>query len=295
MNRILKATAHNGAIRIYICDIKELCEKARKIHDLYPISLAALGRVMGVNAIMASMLKGEGENITTTINGGGPIGTIMVNAKSNGDIKGFVGDNKIYLKYNDSEKLAVGVAVGTNGYLKVTKDLELKDNFTSQVALQNGEIGQDFAYYFALSEQIPSLVSVGVLVDTDYSCKAAGAMIVELMPGHEESDIVFLEDVQTKLRPISDLLNSGNSLEDILHMYFPDVQILEETTCDYVCDCNRDRFISGLFTLPLDELKELAHEDIEVKCEFCNKTYRFEKAEVEDWIKYVEGQKSKLS
>lgn len=292
MNKILKATANNGTIRIYLCDIKEAVEKARLTHDLYPTSLASMGRVMAITVIMASMLKGEEESITTTINGGGPIGTIMVNAKSNGDIKGFVGDNKIYLKYNDSGKLAVGVAVGKDGYLKVTKDLALKQNFTSQVELQSGEIGDDFAYYFALSEQIPSLVSVGVLVDTDYSCKSAGAMLIELMPGHTEEDILKAEEVQKKLKPISELLSSGLNLQDILKMYFEDVEILEMTTCDYHCDCNRDRFIGGLFTLPIDELKELAKEDITVKCEFCNKEYTFKKDELKNWVDYVQSQKS---
>ena len=292
MNEILKAISPSGKISIALCNIRELCEKARVIHDLYPTSLAALGRVMAVNAIMASNLKGEEESVTTTINGNGPIGTILVTAQSNGHIKGFVGDNKLYMKYNDNGKLAVGKAVGNDGYLKVTKDLRLKDRFTGQVALQSGEIGEDFAYYFALSEQIPSLVSVGVLVDVDYSCKAAGAMIAQLMPGHDEEDIAYLEDVQKRLRPISSLLNEGLSLKEILESYFPQAEILETASCDYVCDCNRERFIRGLFTLPLDDLKDLAKDDIEVKCEFCNKLYHFKKAEVEAWIKDVENQRS---
>lgn len=295
MNRILNATARNGMVRIHLCEITEMVEKARQTHDLYPTSLAALGRVMAVNAIMASMLKNEEESVTTTINGGGPIGTVLVTAKANGEVKGFVGDNKIHINYNDSGKLAVGVAVGTNGYLKVTKDLAMKQNFTSQVALQSGEIGDDFAYYFALSEQIPSIVSVGVLVDTDYSCKAASGMIVELMPGHSEEDIVFLEEVSKHLKPISDLIAHGFKLKDILMRYFEDAQILDVKTCDYICDCNRERFIRGLFTLPLEDLKDLANEDVEVKCEFCNKTYHFDKSEVEEWIAYVQSQKNRIN
>lgn len=295
MNRIIKATALNGAVRVYLCDIQELVEKARKIHDLYPTSLATLGRVMAVDVIMAAMLKGENESITTTINGGGPIGTVLVTANSNGNVKGFVGDNKIHLNYNDSGKLAVGVAVGKQGYLKVTKDLDLKHNFTSQVALQSGEIGDDFAYYFAVSEQVPSLVSVGVLVDTDYSCKAAGAMLIQLMPGHQEEDICYIETLQKKLEPISELLASGLALEDILKRYFDDASVLESKTCDYVCDCDRERFIRGLFTLPLEDLKELAKEDITVKCEFCNSEYHFKSDEVASWIAYVESQKANLS
>lgn len=291
MNKILKATANSGKIRIYICDVKEMVEKARIIHDLYPTSLAALGRVMAVSAIMASMLKGEEESLTVTINGGGPLGTCLVNAKANGDIKGFVGDNKLHMTYNDSGKLAVGLAVGNQGYLKVTKDLSMKQNFTSQVALQSGEIGDDFAYYFALSEQIPSLVSVGVLVDVDYSCKSAGAMIIELMPGHDEEDICKVEEIQKIIRPISELLADGLSVNEILKMYFEDAEVLEMTTCDYICDCNRERFIRGLFTLPLDELKELSQEDISVKCEFCNKEYKFTKEEMKNWIDYVQSQK----
>ncbi|MBR2578428.1 MAG: Hsp33 family molecular chaperone HslO, partial [Erysipelotrichaceae bacterium] len=162
-SRVIIGTALDKHVRFYLGDTTRMVEDARKIHDCWPTSLAALGRVMSVTACMGLRQKEEGESVTATINGGGAIGTIMVTADNAGNVKGFVGDNHIYLKYNDSGKLAVGLAVGTDGYLKVLRSLKLKSDYTSQVALQSGEIGDDFAYYFSVSEQVPTIVSVGVL------------------------------------------------------------------------------------------------------------------------------------
>lgn len=288
MKNVIIATALNDHVRIYLANTKELCEEARRLHNLWPTSLAALGRTMSITGIMALKQKEEGEVITTTINGGGPIGTIMVVVQSNGEVKGFVGDNEIYLKYNDSNKLAVGTAVGTDGYLKVTKNLKLKNNYTSQVALQSGEIGDDFSYYFSVSEQIPSVVSVGVLVDVDYSCKSAGALLIELLPNHTEEDIEYVENIVKDLKPISSVLAQNDNLEEYLFSLFPEAKILEKRELVYHCDCSRERFLKGLLTLPKKDLEELLNEDeIEVKCEFCNSTYKFNKDDIKLLSKYV--------
>ena len=188
-NNVVIATALNEHARIYLFNSKEMVEEARKLHDLWPTSCAALGRTLAVTALMGLMQKDENETVTVTINGGGPIGTILCVANSAGKVKGFCGDPQIYQKYENSNKLAVGLAVGTDGYLKVTKNLKMKQNYTSQVKLQSGEIGDDFAYYFLLSEQVPTIVSVGVLVDTDCTVSSSGAMIIELLPDHKEEDI----------------------------------------------------------------------------------------------------------
>ena len=285
---VIIATALNKHVRIYLANTKKLCEDARVIHNLWPTSLAALGRTMSITGIMALKQKEKDEVVTTTINGGGPIGTIMVVAQSDGIVKGFVGDNEIYLKYNDSNKLAVGMAVGTNGYLKVTKNLKLKNNYTSQVKLQSGEIGDDFSYYFSVSEQVPSICSVGVLVDVDYTTKAAGALLIELLPNHEEKDILFLEELLKNLRPISSVLDEDDDLEKYLYTLFNDAQILERRELKYHCDCNRDRFLKGLLTLPKKDLLELLNEEeISIKCEFCNKEYKFNKNDIDLLSKYV--------
>ena len=282
MNKLVKALALDGNVRIYCINIKDLVEKARLAHDLWPTSLATLGRVAGITSIMAAMQKNDEDKIIAQINGGGPIGTVMVEAKANGDVRGFVGDNEIYLKYNDTNKLAVGSAVGINGYLKVTKDIGLKETFTGQVELQSGEIGDDFAYYFMVSEQTPSVVSCGVLVDTDESCKSAGALLIQLMPNAREEDIVRVEEVVKKLKPISTMLDEQEDPKEIILDLFNDAEILEVKQFDWKCSCNKDRFKAALTTINMSDLQEILEEDkrIEVKCEYCNTKYEFNEEEI---------------
>ena len=232
-SKVLIGTALNAHVRFYLGDTTSIVDKAREIHDMWPTSLAALGRVMSVTACMGLMQKGEDESVTTTINGGGEIGTIMVTANNQGKVKGFVSDPHCYLKYNDGNKLAVGLVVGTNGYLKVLKNLKLKQSYTSEVALQTGEIGDDFAYYFQVSEQVPTVVSVGVLVNEDYSCKAAGILLLELLPNHTEEDIVYLENLLKDLKPISSVLEEDRDLVKYINSLFNDATILEEETLEY--------------------------------------------------------------
>ena len=289
-NNVLIATALNKHARIYMINSKEVVEKARKLHDMWPTSCAALGRTLSVTSLMGLMQKDENEVVTVTINGGGSIGTIMCIANCNGEVKGFCGDPQLYLKYNDTNKLAVGLIVGNDGYLKVTKNLKLKQQYTSQVQLQTGEIGDDFAYYFSVSEQRPTIVSVGVLVDTDYSVKSAGAMIIELLPNHTEEDIVYLENL--KFEPISSVLDKNDSLNEYLNSLFNDAEILEEKIVDYVCDCSKERFMRNMLTLPKKDLEELALEDkIEIKCEFCDKNYVFDQNDINTILAYASNSK----
>ncbi|MEG0177576.1 Hsp33 family molecular chaperone HslO [Anaerorhabdus sp.] len=282
---LVKAIALNGKVRMYAARTTELCEQARIQHDLWPTSQAALGRVMSIGAIMAGMLKNEDDKIMIQINGHGSLGTCMVECNSKGDVKGFVGDNQIYLKYNENNKLAVGLAVGTDGYLKVTKSMGMKVDFTGQVALQSGEIGDDFAYYFTVSEQTPSAVSVGVLVNTDYSCLAAGGLLIQIMPDATEEDIEQVEKVVASLQPISTLINEGQTPQEILRALFVDTEILEESPLQWRCDCNKDRFKAALTTLDAKDIQEMIDEDhgCQVKCEYCNKTYDFS----EDELKFI--------
>ncbi len=289
-NNVLIATALNEHARIYLLDSKEMVEEARKLHDMWPTSCAALGRTLSVTALMGLMQKDENEVVTVTINGGGSIGTIMAVALNNGEVKGFCGDPQLYLKYNESDKLAVGLVVGKEGYLRVTKNLRLKQNYTSEVALQSGEIGDDFAYYFSVSEQRPTIVSVGVLVDVDYSVKSSGAMIIELLPNHEEEDIEYLENL--KLEPISSVLDRSNDLHAYLNSLFDDAKVLEEKKVYYHCDCSKERFMRNLLTLPKKDLEELAQEEkLEIKCEFCSKDYIIERSDIETVLSYAENKR----
>ena len=285
-NNVLIATALNKHARIYMINSKDVVEQARRLHNLWPTSCAALGRTLSVTALMGLMQKDKNEVVTVTINGGGSIGTILCVADCNGEVRGFCGDNEIYLKYNDSNKLAVGLCVGKDGYLKVTKNLKLKQQYTSQVALQTGEIGDDFAYYFSVSEQRPTIVSVGVLVDVDYSVKSAGAMIIELLPNHTEEDIVYLENL--KMEPISSVLDKNDNLHEYLNSLFNDAEVLEEKTVKYTCDCSKERFMRNILALPKKDIEELALDDsITVKCEFCEKEYVIDSNDLNTILTYA--------
>ena len=289
-NNVIIATALNEHARIYLLNSKQVVEQARVLHDLWPTSCAALGRTLSVTALMGLMQKDESEVVTVTINGGGPIGTVMAVSNCLGEVKGFCGDSELYEKYDNSNKLAVGKVVGTDGYLKVTKNLKLKQQYTSEVALQTGEIGDDFAYYFSVSEQRPTIVSVGVLVDKDYSVKSAGAMIIELLPNHTEDDIVYLENL--KFEPISSVLDSNDDLNEYLNRLFTDAKVLEERSVVYKCDCSKERFMRNLLTLPKKDIEELALEEkIEVRCEFCNKNYVIDKDDLNTILVYASNSK----
>ena len=287
-NRLIRGIALNDSVRLFGIDCTKLVEDSRKQHDLWPTSCAALGRIEAVACMMASMLKDDNEKITININGNGPIGTCLVVAGGNGDVKGFVGDNQIYLKYNDSNKLAVGIAVGKDGFLDVTRYTNLKDNFNSKVRLISGEIGDDFSYYFNVSEQTPSVVSVGVLVDPDYSVHCAGGLIIQLLPDASEEIISKVEKVAANMRPITNMLADGMTIDEILMSFFDDVKILESKEFRWHCDCSRERFMAGISTLSEQDIQEMIDEDngCEVKCEYCNTIYKFTKEDLESILEF---------
>ena len=287
-NNVLIGTARNGHVRINLLNAKEVVEQARILHDLWPTSCAALGRTLAVTALMALRQKEEEEVVTVTINGGGPIGTILCVGQSNGEVKGFCGDPHLYETYPETHKLAVGKVVGTDGYLKVTKNLKLKQNYTSEVQLQSGEIGDDFAYYFLISEQVPSIVAVGVLIDSDDSVKSAGAMIIELLPDHEEEDIRYLENL--KLEPISSVLARNDDLLSYMNSLFTDFTVLKEEQVRYHCDCSKERFLRNLLTLPEKDLQEIVKDkELEIRCEFCDKTYHFDENDIRMVMEYAKN------
>ncbi len=276
MDKLAIGLARNNNIRIYAITSTNLVEEARVKHDMWPTSTAALGRVMSVALMMAQMQKGKEDKLTVQIDGDGPIKTILAVAKNDGTVKGYVGDPHVMLSYNDTNKLAVGTAVG-NGFLKVVNDMNLKTDFAGTVELVSGEIGDDFAYYFMVSEQTPSAVSVGVLVDTDNSVMAAGGLIIQVMPGASEEDIFETEKVVAGLKPISELINGGMSAVDIIESLYDETKILLEKDVAFQCDCSRERMLTGIFTLDSKEIENIIEEDggIEAVCNFCNEKYNF--------------------
>ncbi len=288
-DELIKALAREGRVRIYSNATTHLVEEARQRFDMWPTSVAALGRTLSVGSMMGSMLKSDHEQLTITINGSGPIGTIMVDAYSNGNVRGFVSDPHIMLQYNDTGKLAVGTAVGTQGALSVIKDLHMKENWKGTVDLQSGEIGDDFAYYFTLSEQTPTAVSVGVLVDVDQSVCAAGGMIIQMMPDAREEDIVATENLLAKLKPMSQMVSEHEALEEIVRSLYDDVEILSCQPIAFHCPCDKTIMKRVLTTLSKAERMAMIEEDhgCEITCNFCNERYQFsenELRELEDFI-----------
>jgi len=292
-DQLIKALACEGRVRIYICSTTRLCEEARQRFDMWPTSAAALGRVLSVGSMMGSMLKSDREQLTITINGGGSIGTIMVDAYSDGSVRGFVSDPHILLQYNDTGKLAVGMAVGTNGTLSVIKDLHMKENWKGTVALQSGEIGDDFAYYFTVSEQTPSAVSVGVLVDTDNTIISAGGCIIQMMPDATEEDIVKTETLLEHLAPMSELVRTHETLEEILALFYDDVKILSTQPISFRCRCDKSIMKRVLTTLSKEERMAMIEEDhgCEITCNFCNERYCFSEQELRDLEDFIDANK----
>ncbi len=285
-DQIIKCLARDGRVRIYICDTTNLVQEAKERHDLWPTASAALGRTLSVAVMMGANLKSEKEKLTITVNGGGPIGTIMVDAYSNGQVRGFVGEPHVHYQYNDTNKLAVGVAVGKEGYLEVRKSMSLKEDFNGRVALQSGEIGDDFAYYFALSEQTPSIVSVGVLVESDNSIIHSGGLLIQMMPDATEEDIVATEEIVQQLKPMTTLMQEGKTLEDILHSLYEDVKILERVPCSFACGCSEEKMRAAISTLADTEIQAMIEEDkgCDIHCQFCSNAYHFDEGALEKII-----------
>lgn len=288
MAYILRGTAQNGTVRIFAAITTDMVEKAREIHELSPTASAAFGRLITAGSIMGTMLKGEDNIMTITINGGGAAGNLVVTSNSKGNVKGYISNPHVDLPSNEKGKLDVGGAVGKHGFVTVIKDLGLKEPYTGKVPVVSGEIGDDLAYYFTISEQVPTAVAVGVLVDKDLSILAAGGLIIQMMPTENQ----FLADIITyrleEIPPISTLISEGKSAEDILNLLFDDMDLVihERIDVDYVCDCSQERIERALISLGRDELERLKEEEenMEVKCHFCNKKYIFSKEDIEKLI-----------
>ena len=280
---LVRGIVESKNVRVFACSTTNLLEVARKKHDLWPTSAAALGRMMSAVLMMGAMSKQE-EKLSVTINGGGPIGTMLCVTKGDGKIKGFVGDPHTHYTYNDTGKLAVGVAVGKEGYLEVIRDMQLREAFTGRVALQTGEIGDDFSYYFAASEQTPSVVSVGVLVNDTNEILSSGGFIIQLLPEATEEDITYIEDKLKDFPAVSALIHDGKTPEEILKMLFEDVKILDSQDLFFECDCSRERMKEAIKMVGKDEINAMIEEDhgCEIHCHFCNTYYQFDDEEIKE-------------
>jgi molecular chaperone Hsp33 len=283
----IRATAAKGQVRCWAAMTTALCEEARKRHDTYPVATAALGRLLTAGVMMGLNLKGE-DTLTLRVEGDGPIGSIIVAADAAGKVRGYVQNPHIHVPGKVPGKLNVGGAVGIKGFLYIVKDLGLKDTYTGTVSLVNGEIGEEITRYFTESEQIPSAVALGVLVETDNSVRASGGYIVQLMPGASEETILQLEKNISKAPPVSQMVDEGLLPEEIAEkiLEYLDPQVLEQVPVKFQCQCTRERLVRVLKAIGLAELESLLKEEgqAEITCSFCGEKYLFSAEDLQEII-----------
>lgn len=284
---LVRATAANAQIRAFACTTRELVEHARQIHNTSPVVTAALGRLLSAGLMMGSMLKGDRDLLTVQVKGDGPMQGMMITADSRGIVKGYANVPDVVLPANAVGKLDVGGAVG-NGTLSVIKDMGLKDPYVGQVQLQTGEIAEDLTYYFATSEQVPSSVGLGVLMERDNTVKQAGGFIVQLMPFAEEEVIARLEENLSGISSVTKMLDEGMTPEQILERLLAgfDPEITDSRSVAFSCDCSRERVEKALVSVGRAELADMINDGkpIELNCHFCNRNYTFSVEELKSLL-----------
>ena len=292
---LVRATAADAQIRAFAATTRQMVETARQKHDTSPVVTAALGRLLTAGSMMGSMLKGEEDLLTLqgTVaghlqgTGDGPMGGMTVTADSKGHVKGYANEPQVILPANSQGKLDVGGAVGS-GILRVIQDSGLKDPYVGQTVLQTGEIAEDLTYYFATSEQVPSSVGLGVLMERDNTVRQAGGFIVQLMPFAEEETISRLEQNLGKIRSVTSMLDEGLTPEELLGLVLEGMDIQFRDTCEveFSCSCSKERVEKALISIGREEIDKMIAdgEPIEVKCHFCNKGYQFSVQELEEIV-----------
>ena len=285
---MIRATAADGQIRAFAATTKEMVETAKNAHNTSPIATAALGRLMTAAAMMGSDLKGEGELLTLRIEGDGPIGGLLVTADGKGDVKGYAFNPDVMLPPNAQGKLDVGGSLGL-GVLSVIKDIGLKEPYVGQTQLITGEIAEDLTYYFATSEQVPSSVALGVLMNKDNTVRQAGGFIIQLLPGASDEIIDRLEAKLSGISSITSLLDAGKTPEEILTDILGEfgLEILKKMPVQFHCDCERSRVEKAIISIGRKEIQDMIDEEkeIEVNCQFCNKHYKFSVDELGEMLK----------
>ena len=285
MDKIIRATAGDGFIKMAVITARDMVQRAREIHSCSPTASAALGRSLCAASLMGEMMKEENATLTLRINGGGPLGSLVAVSDSGGNVRGYVDDPSVDLPLRSDGKLNVGAAVGRDGMLTVSRDIGLKEPYIGSTELVSGEIAEDVTAYLLESEQVPSACALGVLVDTDLSIKAAGGFIVQLMPGADEALIGQLEEnifMMDQLTTILDEDGAAAIFDQVLKGF--EYHIVGETPVAYRCYCSRDRVEEALRCIDDAQLSEMIAEgkDITVSCQFCDQVYRFSPAQLQE-------------
>ena len=289
MARIVRTISADGSVTASAIDAKDIVSRIEQIHKTSAVVTAGLGRLSIAASLIGIGLKGDDDTVTIRMNGDGPAGALIAVADSGGNVKSYVSNPIVELPLNKFGKLDVAGAVGRNGTLSVVKDLGLKEPYVGQVPIVSGEIAEDIASYFAVSEQIPTVCGLGVLVNPDLTVKAAGGYLIQLLPFADESCIDVLEANINKLPPVTAMLDSGMSSEDIAMKVLEglDPNVLDSFSCEYRCDCSKERVEKALISLGREELTKMSEEEenIEVCCHFCENKYNFSKEEIKSLIR----------
>lgn len=286
---LVKALAFDGQIRAYAVDASATVSQAQQLHDTWSAASAALGRSIVATLMLSAASLTDDERMTVKVNGDGPVGGIVVDGNAHGTVKGYVQHPHVHLPLNDQHKIDVKGAVGTKGFLAVTKDLGLKEPFTGEVPLVSGELGEDFTYYLAKSEQIPSAVGLSVFVNDDNTIATAGGFMLQVMPGADDDVIAKVEKQINAMASISEQMRAHKTPEEILASICgqDNLKILEKMPVKYECDCSKDRFTTVLASVAPADLQQMIDEDhgAEAVCHFCGKTYRFNEQELREILK----------
>lgn len=290
---LVKALAFDGKIRAYAVCTTETVGEAQRRHNTWPTVTAALGRSMTAGVMMGAMMNSD-DKITIKIEGNGPVGLILIDANGKGEVRGYVKNPHIHFDLNEVGKLDVRRAVGTQGAITIVKDLGLREMFTGQTPIVSGEIAEDFTYYFATSEQIPSSVGLGVLVNTDDTVLASGGFIIQVLPGCDDETITEIENRLNNIEPISKMIEKGYTPEEILEALLGkgNVKILETMPVQFKCQCSKERFGAAIKSLGIQEIQEMIAEDggAEAVCHFCLEKYQFDDTELEGFINEIKAE-----
>ena len=286
---LLRGNSIDGTVRVFVAITTELADRAFRIHKTYPTATAALGRTLTAAAIMGATLKNDSDSVTIQFKGDGPLGSIVAVTDSRSHVRGYVVNPYVDIPLNSKGKLDVGGAVG-KGYLNVIKDLGLKEPYAGQVPIVTGEIAEDLTYYFARSEQIPTAIALGVLVDTDHSVKASGGFMIQLMPEATEETAAQLEEKMKHIEPVTKMIEDGMSAEDIFFHITDGFDMLMENkgvVPEYECKCSRERMEKALISIGKKELQDIIDEqgEAELTCQFCDNKYKFSKEELTELLK----------
>ena len=291
-DKIAVALTDNAAMRIYAAVTTDIAAQAQKIHNALPLATAALGRTLTAGALMGAMQKDDNVSITIQFKGNGPLGTVLVVADSHSKVRGYVQNPHADLPLRPDGKIDVGNGIGKNGYLSVIRDLgKGTQPYVGQVEIATGEVAEDLTYYYATSEQTPTAMSLGVLVDRDYTVKAAGGYVIQMMPGWSPEDEQIISAIEKRLGEIpavSTLVDKGYSPEEIIKEILVDIpyHILKEETPEYKCNCSRKRVETALISIGKKDLASLLEDNgTEVNCNFCDKIYKFSTQDIEGLLK----------